>query len=137
PHITCITLYSPSGRSDERPWARLAVGRVGCPHVEHQRNPKTDLRLILNTVPTVAPEILTLYVESGPIERRLASDTHARAVLNGDGGDALFGRHARHFAALEYLRRHGLSSGLLRVCEITALRTERSVWNVLLGALWG
>jgi asparagine synthase (glutamine-hydrolysing) len=136
PTITCLTLYSPSGHSDERPWARLAARRVGCRHVEHERNPKTDLRVMLSAIHTVAPEILTLYVESGPIERLLARDSKATAVLNGDGGDALFGRHARHFAASEYIGWHGLTPGLLRVSEIVALRTERTVWNVLGSAVW-
>jgi asparagine synthase (glutamine-hydrolysing) len=134
-NVACMTLYSPSGHSDERPWARLAAQRAGCRHAEYQRNPRVDLRVMLEGMPTASPEILTPYVEAGPIERSLATETNAKAVADGEGGDALFGRHARHWAGLEYIRWHGLRFGLLRVCEIVALRTERSLWSVLAQAL--
>lgn len=134
--VTCMTLYSPSGHSDERPWARLAAQRAGCRHAEFQRNPRTDLSVVLQAMPTPNPEILTVYVETGMIERSLAGEANAKAVTNGDGGDALFGRHARHWAASEYIRWHGLRPGLLRVCEIVSLRTERSLWSVLARAFF-
>jgi asparagine synthase (glutamine-hydrolysing) len=135
-NVACVTLYSPSGHSDERPWARLAAQRAGCGHAEYERNPQVDLRIMLKAMPIASPEILTTHIEVGPIERGLANGANARAVTDGEGGDALFGRHARHWAGLEYIRRHGLRFGLLPVCEIVALRTDRSIWSVLARALW-
>jgi asparagine synthase (glutamine-hydrolysing) len=129
--ITCLTLYVPDGRFDERPWARAVTASFKCGHIEHPRNPRTDLGAILNVVPSAGVESLSVFLETGQLMRDIAREMNAPAVFSGNGGDFVFGSQSGAFAAFAYLSRNGVGPGLFRVAKDLALLSNGSVWDVL------
>ncbi|MGH8176114.1 MAG: asparagine synthase-related protein [Steroidobacter sp.] len=131
PRIACYTYYNPRGRSDERPWARLAARHVGCEHLEYPISPADiDLRSVLRTPPSVEPASVMGCIQKTTIEKSLAADRGATAVFCGDGGDSGFCSDSAAYAVLEYLRRRGLRPAAFRLAAEVALQTERSAWTV-------
>jgi len=131
PAITCITYYIPGGHADERPWARLAATRAGCKHIEHARDFNVDLRDIQFAQPSLSPPDYFLHLELNPTEGRLAAERQATAILDGVGGDSLFGATARDLIGYDYLARHRVGSRFFRVAADAALLTNTSVWRVV------
>lgn len=131
PRQTYITYYVSGGISDQRPWARQAAS-ITRPeaHLERERNPHIPLSQVVQLQPRVVPEALAPYLEVASFERELMTEGRV-ALFTGYGGDSLFGRHSRQFAATEYVRRHGPDLGVFRVARDVALLDDRSVWAVL------
>lgn len=135
PRITCYTYFNPEGRSDERPWARLAAEHTGLEHVECPIVPaNVHLADLVRPRPATEPLPLLSYLLRSTVERRLAAERKATAVFTGDGGDSGFCSDSFPYAVTDYLRRHGPRPAALRLASEVALRTERSTWAVLLSS---
>jgi asparagine synthase (glutamine-hydrolysing) len=136
PRITCYTYFNPEGRSDERPWARLAAERAGVEHLEYPIAPaNVPLADLVRPRPATEPLSLLGYLLRSTIEHRLAAERKATAVFTGDGGDSGFCSDSFPYAVTDYLRRHGPRRAALRLAAEVALRTERSTWAVLLSSM--
>jgi asparagine synthase (glutamine-hydrolysing) len=130
--ISCYTIYVPDAPSDERRWARYATHRRGHRHIEVA----ADLgSLLFKDRPPLAPSIepvssLGQWLK-GPVERRLAAEFGATAVLTGDGGDPTFGSTTYVFAVDRALARYGLGLKTLSMAAQVAARRDQTVWHVL------
>jgi asparagine synthase (glutamine-hydrolysing) len=136
PRIACYTYYNPHGRSDERPWARLATEHTGFEHFEFPIVP-ADIPFadLVRTRSSVEPMPLLGYLLRSTIEHRLAAERGATAVFTGDGGDSGFCSDSLPYVVTDYLRRHGIRPEVFRLASAVALRTERSTWGVLLSSM--
>lgn len=136
PRLVCYTYFNPRGRSDERPWARLAADHTGFEHVECPIDP-ADVQLsdLARPRPATEPLPLLAYLIRSTVEERLAAERNATAVFTGDGGDSGFCSDSHTYAVTDYLRRHGPRATALRLASEVALRTERSTWSVLLTSM--
>ncbi|MGH8237061.1 MAG: asparagine synthase-related protein, partial [Steroidobacteraceae bacterium] len=136
PRITCYTFFNPHGRSDERPWARLAAEHAGFEHLECPIAPaEVAFSELVRTRPATEPLSLLAYLLRSTVEHRLAAERNASAVFTGDGGDSGFCSDSSSYAVTDYLRRHGPRLAALRLAAEVALRTERSTGAVLLSSL--
>ena len=136
PRITCYTFFNPQGRSDERPWARLAAEHAGFELLECPIAP-ADVQFaeLVRTRPAPEPVSLLTYMLRSTVERNLALERKITAVFTGDGGDSGFCSDSFSYAVTDYLRRHGPRLAALRLASEVALRTERSTAAVLLSSL--
>jgi asparagine synthase (glutamine-hydrolysing) len=133
--FVAYTYFTPNGRSDERPWARMAAQRAGCEHIEYAVSPsEMDLTLGLSMEPSPEPSPLLGFLQRTTVEQTFANNAGATAVFNGDGGDSGFCSDSIAYAVPEYLQNHGLRPGAFRLASQVALLTERSSWSVLLHA---
>jgi asparagine synthase (glutamine-hydrolysing) len=136
PRITCYTYFNPHGRSDERPWARLAAEHTGFEHLEYPIVPaEISFADLVRPRPATEPLPLLAYLMRGTVEHRLAAERKATAVFTGDGGDSGFCSDSFTYAVTDYLRRHGPRLAALRLASDVALRTERSTGAVLLSSM--
>jgi asparagine synthase (glutamine-hydrolysing) len=136
PRITCYTYFNPDGRSDERPWARLAAEHTGFEHLEYPIVPaEISFADLVRPRPATEPLPLLAYLMRSTVEHRLAAERKATAVFTGDGGDSGFCSDSFPYAVTDYLRRHGPRLAALRLASDVALRTERSTGAVLLSSL--
>jgi asparagine synthase (glutamine-hydrolysing) len=132
PRICCYTYYTPGGRSDERPWARIAAEAAGHEHVEWPITPRDIcLEQALDMPLSVEPAAAMGYVHRNAVERAIACERAATAVFCGDGGDSGFCADSCVYAVSEYLHRHGLRAEAFRLAAQVALRMEQSTWSVL------
>src|SRR5688572_2749615 len=136
PRITCYTYFNPHGRSDERPWARLAAEHTGFEHLECPIVPaEISFADLVRPRPATEPLPLLAYLMRSTVEHRLAAERKATAVFTGDGGDSGFCSDSFAYAVTDYLRRHGPRLATLRLASDVALRTERSTGAVLLSSM--
>lgn len=134
--FVAYTYFTPNGRSDERPWARLAAERSGCEHIECPVSPaQMDLSMALRMEPSPEPSPLLGFLQRSSLEQTLATNCGASAIFNGEGGDSGFCSDSIAYAVPEYLKHHGLRPGAFRLASQVALLTERSSWSVLLQAM--
>jgi asparagine synthase (glutamine-hydrolysing) len=130
--ISCYTFYVPDAPSDERRWARCAAQRRGHRHIEVAG----DLgSLAFRDRPPLAPSVEPVSSSAqwlkGPVERRLAAEFCATAVLTGDGGDPTFGSTTYVFAVDRALACHGLGLKTLSMAARVAVRRDQTVWHLL------
>ncbi|HEY7642145.1 MAG TPA: asparagine synthase-related protein [Steroidobacteraceae bacterium] len=136
PRIACYTYFNPHGRSDERPWARLAAEHTGFEHLECPIEPAAvPLASLTQPRPAAEPLPMLAYLIRSTVEGRLAAERNATAVFTGDGGDSGFCSDSLAYAVTDFLRRHGPRPAVLRLASEVALRTERSTWTVLLSSM--
>ncbi|HEY5756334.1 MAG TPA: asparagine synthase-related protein [Steroidobacter sp.] len=134
--FSAYTYFSPVGRSDERPWARLAAGHAGCEHIEFPLHPlDLDLTLGLRMPPSPEPSTLLGFIQRCSVEQELLERTQATGIFNGEGGDSGFCSDSLAYAVPEFLRRHGVAPRLFRLASQVALLTEKSSWTVLTTAM--
>ena len=134
--FVAYTYFNPKGRSDERPWARLAAQHSGCEHIEQPiASTDLDLSLGLQMAPSPEPSPLLSYLQRTTLEQTLATRSGATAVFSGDGGDSGFCSDSISYAVPEYLRNRGFGPGIFRLASQVALLTQKSSWNVLTSAL--
>lgn len=134
--FAAYTYFSPVGRSDERPWARLAAGHAGCEHIEYPLHPlDLDLTLGLRMPPSPEPSPLLGFIQRCTIEQELLERTQATGIFNGEGGDSGFCSDSLAYAVPEFLRRHGVAPRLFRLASQVALLTQKSSWTVLTTAI--
>ncbi|WP_116808680.1 asparagine synthase-related protein [Steroidobacter cummioxidans] len=134
--FTAYTYFSPIGRSDERPWARLAATHAGCEHIEYPLHAlDLDLTLGLRMPPSPEPSPLLGFIQRNTIEREMIERTQATALFSGDGGDSGFCSDSLTYAVPEFLRQHGITPRLFRLASQVALLTEKSSWTVLTTAV--
>jgi len=131
PEIVCLTYYRSEGRSDERPWARLAAQHSGTHLIEHARSEFMDFSALAGMNPCASPPLTHSFLEIDELEHRLANQYRATAITTGDGGDSLFGSTSARFSVLDYARRRGFRAELLRIASDVALSGNKSVWSVL------
>lgn len=136
PSITGLTHYLPHSRSDERPFARLAANRAGCPLVECERTPKLDIEPLLEMHLLPEPYSFLPYTQNRDgIESRIAAEHGASALFSGGCGDQIFFQGRVSLAASDCARRFGLGKKLLLAAHSAARLERLSVWNVLRSAL--
>lgn len=136
PELCCYTYYTPGGRSDERPWARLAASHSGLKHEEHAVTAESiPLASALNAPALVEPTAVMGYLHRSTLEHQIASEHRATAVFSGDGGDSGFCGDTCAYAVSEYLRRRGLSIHAWRLATQVAAFTEESSWTVMIKSL--
>lgn len=136
PKVTCYTHFNPRGRSDERPWARLATRYSGFEHVEYPIVPEQiNLRGALKMPPSVEPASVLEFLQRTSVEAQLAPPRRATAIFTGDGGDSGFCSDSIRYALTEYFRLRGFDAGALRLAAQIALLGELSTWTVLLRSL--
>lgn len=136
PELCCYTYYTPGGRSDERPWARLAAGRHGLKHEEYPITlDDIPLPAILDAPPLVEPIPIMGYLHRSTLEQRISREHQATAVFCGDGGDSGFCGDTFAYAVSEYLRRHGIGIQAFRLAAQVAAITEESSWTVMFKSL--
>lgn len=134
--FTAYTYFSPTGRSDERPWARLAARHSGCEHIEYPLCAvDLDLSLGLRMTPSLEPSPLLTFIQRSTIEQELATRTQATGIFNGDGGDSGFCSDSVTYAVPEFVRNHGLAPGVFHLASQVALLTQKSSWSVLTNAI--
>jgi asparagine synthase (glutamine-hydrolysing) len=132
PRIACYTYFNPRGRSDERPWARLAAEHSGFEHLECPIDPAhVQLAELVRPRPATEPLSLLGYLIRSTVEERLAIERKVSAVFTGDGGDSGFCSDSLTYAVTEYLRLHGPRPEAVSLASEVALRTERSTGSVL------
>lgn len=131
--LCCYTYFNPRGRSDERPWARLVVKRLGYPHIEWPVRPKDiQLERTIGMPLLVEPVPVMGYLLRSTLERTIAAERRATAVFCGDGGDSGFGAEAFAYSLSEYLERHGIGRRALKLATQIASLTEQSSWAVVI-----
>jgi asparagine synthase (glutamine-hydrolysing) len=136
PRLACYTYFTPGGRSDERPWARLAASRHQLPHEEHTAvADQIPLPKVLSLPPLVEPTASMGYLLRNTLEQQVAREHRATAVFCGDGGDSGFCGDTFAYAVSEYLHRHGLRPHALRLAADVAALTEESTWTVIMKSL--
>lgn len=136
PELSCYTYFTPGGRSDARPWARLSAMRSGLKHEEHAVTAETvPLPLVLNAPALVEPAAMMGYIHRSTLEHRIARDHHASAVFCGDGGDSGFCGDTFAYAVSEHLHRRGLTLQAWRLAGQVASLTEESTWTVVIKSL--
>jgi asparagine synthase (glutamine-hydrolysing) len=136
PRIACYTFFNPQGRSDERPWARLAAEHSGFEHLECPVLPaEINFADLVRVRPATEPQSLLSYMMRSTLDHRLAIERKITAVFTGDGGDSGFCSDSFPYAVTDYLRRHGPRLAALRLASEVALRTERSTGAVLLSSI--
>jgi asparagine synthase (glutamine-hydrolysing) len=135
PRITCLNFHSPGSNTDERAYAALAAAGTGCEVVERPRNSEVTLRSVLDIQPSCVPTDYFFYLDGGRSEAVEAAERQATAVFSGYGGDQLFYQARAHYAAGDYLSRHGARPALFTVALDAARVDGMSVWGVLREAL--
>lgn len=134
--FSAYTYHSVNGRSDERPWARLAAQHAGCEHTEYPLSPlELDLSIGSRMPVSVEPMPLLQLFQRTIIEQDLAARTSATGIFSGDGGDSGFCADSITHAVPEYLRNHGVAPRLFQLASQVALLTQKSSWSVLTTAL--
>jgi asparagine synthase (glutamine-hydrolysing) len=136
PRLACYTYFTPGGRSDERPWARLAASRYQLQHEEHSAvAEQIPLPKVLSLPPLVEPTASMGYLLRNTLEQQIAREHRATAVFCGDGGDSGFCGDTFAYAVSEYFQRHGLRPHALRLAARVAALTEESTWTVMMKSL--
>lgn len=136
PRLACYTYFTPGGRSDERPWARLAAGRYQLQHEEHSAiADQIPLPKVMSLPPLVEPTASMGYLLRNTLEQQIVREHQATAVFCGDGGDSGFCGDTFAYAVSEYLQRHGLRPHALRLAAGVAALTEESTWTVMMKSL--
>lgn len=132
PRFHSYTYYNPAGKSDERYWAAMAARHSGSHHIECPLNPiEARLEGIAELQPWIEPVWGLQYLARTPLERRLATDLGATAVLCGDGGDSGFCSDSIRYFVSDLLRDRGFSPRALWLAAQVARRTEQTTWQVL------
>jgi len=137
PKVTCHTFFDPSGRSDPRPWARIAADHAGFEQIECSTS-AGDVHLAdaLHMPMSVEPAQILGYLNRSR-EIPLAQAREATAIFNGDGGDCGFCSDTLRYALAEYLRLHRFRPAALRLAAQIGLLTGSSTWTVLARSLRG
>ncbi|WP_157995550.1 asparagine synthase-related protein [Peristeroidobacter soli] len=136
PRLACYTYFTPGGRSDERPWARLAASKYQLQHQEHSAvADQIPLPNVMSSPPQVEPTATMGYLLRNTLEHQIAREHQATAVFCGDGGDSGFCGDTFAYAVSEYLQRHGLRPHALRLAARVAALTEESTWTVMVKSL--
>jgi len=136
PNITCYTDYVPEAVCDGRRWARYASQRGAHRHIEWCRDPRDiAFRDMPRLSTTVEPASYFTHWQRGPLDRQMAAEYGATAVLTGEGGDSTLCATSYTFAADHCLRRHGLKAQTWRTALQVASRRDRTLWQVLAKAI--
>jgi asparagine synthase (glutamine-hydrolysing) len=135
PQITAFTYFADGADSDERVFARCAVRRAGCEHIEWRRDDaEVDLRSGFSKVRLERNAGLRIPAVDR-IEPECAAAVGAHAIYKGYGGDELFCRHHTHYYVADALRCGDLRAGLGGLLLHSAVTEGESIWKVLASAI--
>jgi asparagine synthase (glutamine-hydrolysing) len=136
PTITCFNQCTENTADDERHFARLAAALARVPLIEERwSDPTLDARLFtLPKLPKPYPGDVYWWLERD-VRIDLAVRTGAEAIWTGQGGDHLFWAFRPYPIAADYVLRHGLDIGLLRVVAGAARLNRKSYLSVLSTAI--
>lgn len=135
--VKCQTYFNPRGRSDERPWARMAAEHAGFKLIECPVVPEAvDLATVFSMPASVQPmPVLGHLQRSADTESGLLGEGES-AIFTGDGGDSGFCSDSVRYALAEYFHLHRrFNSYSMRLASSIALLRGRSTWAVLLDSL--
>lgn len=134
--VIAYTGFSPTGKSDERRWARLSAQHAGFEIAECPIDPsQIALDSALRMQASVEPARALVSVIRGETENRLAIQRPYSASFSGHGGDAVFGAEAVRHVVDDFLRLRGPSIKALGLSAAIALRTDTLAWKVLKDAM--
>lgn len=134
--LTCINYHSGTADSDERRYARHMADRVGTRLYEiNEAATPVNLADVLNFKFSAVPMMALANLLRGDEINRLASRHRARAVLDGHGGDEVFGRLMFYGAATDYLWQNGLDAAFWSVAHDSARLARTTVWSVIGSAI--
>ena len=131
PQMACLNYFSTGSNTDEREYARLAMGGADCELIERERNSGLSLEPLLRIRKSAIPGDYFFYLDEGRCEAQLAAEHGAGALFSGYGGDQIFYRSHASFAASDFLMSHGAGPALFEVALDAARMDRTSVWSVL------
>lgn len=126
-----VNYFSEDPTGDERRFARDVARHVDVELVEQARDPNVNLDVFRTCALTSRPTLDFSGYGQYRKEVEFANRRGANAIFTGELGDNLFEHGAAIEAAADYVWRHGLRPGLLRVVVECAMRRNLSVWNVI------
>lgn len=131
--VTCFNYYTPlSFDADERAYARLAAETANVPLVEEKLDFSSFSFDQFTNVPEYSEPTNFIYEKTmKQFESQVALDYKAEAIFCGKGGDNIFYNAHRSLGASDYVRSHGIRSGLIRIMLEAARLQEISFWKVL------
>lgn len=134
--VIAYTGFSPSGKSDERRWARLSAQHAGFELMECPIDPsQTSLDFAFRMQASVEPPRALIAVIRGDIEKQIAAQWPYTAVFSGHGGDSVFGAEAVRHVVDDFLRFRRPSFRALDISSFVALWTDTLAWTVLKNAM--
>jgi asparagine synthase (glutamine-hydrolysing) len=132
--LTCLNRYHGRAGEDERTYARLAAERVKVRLIERTWDDGMGAfgnnlaSLPIQVKPTVASLFDFLDLR---LINRLATEEGVDSLWTGQGGDHIFLKHHTVLAVSEFIRRNGISSGLMSVMRDACKLTRSSYWHIL------
>ena len=130
PRVTCLNHRFSNRTSDEREYARICAGQFNFPLIERVQDDKADLQPLRAVHRSATPDHYLFSIEERA-QAQIVLELGATAVISGWGGDQLFYQNMGNATAAEYLRRHGLATGWLKVALDAARLNKTSLWKVL------
>lgn len=132
PRVTCIHYFAPSGREDERQYARLAAKHMDVELIECELDgADAPLERLMGIRLAPKPWFYIYDLIHSPLEVRVMADSGATGAFSGAGGDGLFMQARPDLAVVDYLRHFGFRPGVLGVALDAAKISRSSVWSTL------
>ncbi len=137
PEVTCFNQFTAALHDDERSYARLAAQRVGVTLLELPMNSgadRFDPRLLTGPrIPKPGVHGLFRLLEIELINQ-VATQTHARTLWTGQGGDHIFLQTSDSSSADDYFSTWGFRWGLVAAVRDAARLSRQPYWFVLKSA---
>lgn len=134
---TCLHYYALASNEDEREYAGLVARHLDAELVECALDPATDLKRMVAIRPSPRPWFYVYDLIHSPIEVGVMKECGATGLFSGAGGDGLFLQARAELAVADYLRSHGVRSGVFRVALDAARINRASVWSILRSGILG
>jgi len=137
PRITCLNQYGAASHEDEREYARAAAVRSGVTLIEVPMCSAADCfdSRQLSAPQTPKPAVTALFrLLEIDLINRIATETGARALWTGQGGDHIFLQTTDASSAGDFLDTRGLRSGFIAAVRDAARLSRQPYWFVLRSA---
>lgn len=136
PAVTCLHFFAPGSREDERKYARLVANHFNAELVECALEVNAlDLTRLKRVRRAPRPWFYVYDLEQGQLEMQTTASRSATSIFSGSAGDGLFVQARAELAVADYLHRHGVSAGVMRVALNAARITRTSLWPILRNGL--
>lgn len=131
--VRAVNMFSPSTEGDERGYARTVASHLGIRLVE-QAPDANEVDLMVCGRPDLPRPYIRSFVQETD---RLTSKSlpHARAFVNGTGGDAVFCHLQSSAPAADILRDRNADQSYFRTVREVAGTAQCSVWDAMLKSL--
>lgn len=135
--IRCLHFCSERAEGNEVDYARLSANKSGLELIELAlQSGSTGIRHAFDVPPLTNPSSYIVgRLSNDDAHVAIARKIGADASFSGQGGDQLFYQNATRMVAADFLRLHGLRSGLFSTLQDTARLTRDSFWLVLRSAI--